>query len=272
MKLHRSVLSLCLAALLAACQSGPAGQPNYEPDSTGASYSSDSEPIGERADARTRSKAHNDLAAAYYGLGNLAVALQESRIAVQADPSYASAYNMQGLINIELRDNKAAEQSFLRGLQLAPQDPDLNHNYGSFLCRVGREKEGVQRFMQAVKNPLYQTPAKSYAAAAQCVQRSDPEQADGLYQNALRLEPNSPIILQQYASLQYQRGKLDEARSLMGRYNRAVAEPNAEALWLQLRIERKLGNTRDEASYAAQLGRRFPNSPQRQALQRGAYD
>lgn len=271
MRLHRVALSLCLTVLLAACQSGP-GQPSYDPDSMATASSGDSELFGERADARTRSKAHNDLAAAYYGLGNLAVALQESRIAVQADPTYASAYNMQGLINIELRDNNAAEQSFLRGLQLAPQDPDLNHNYGSFLCRVGREKEGVQRFMQAVKNPLYQTPAKSYATAAQCVQRIDPEESDGLYRNALRLEPNNPTILQQYAGLQYQRGKLDEARDLMARYNQAAAEPNAEALWLQLRIERKLGNTRDEASYAAQLGRRYPNSPQTQALQRGAYD
>jgi type IV pilus assembly protein PilF len=49
-------------------------------------------------------------------------------------------------------------------------------------------------------------------------------------------------------------------------------EATAESLWLALRIERRLGQRADELSYANQLRRRFPQSMEAQALQRGAYE
>jgi len=58
---------------------------------------------------------------------------------------------------------------------------------------------------------------------------------------------------------------------LVERYNRG-APPSAEALWLAVRIERKLGNRTAENSYAAQLRLRFPKSTEYQALQRGEFD
>jgi type IV pilus assembly protein PilF len=64
---------------------------------------------------------------------------------------------------------------------------------------------------------------------------------------------------------------MEEARKLVGRFNKLVT-PNAESLWLALRIERKLGERVAESSYATQLRRRYPASPQYQLLQRGAYD
>ena len=57
----------------------------------------------------------------------------------------------------------------------------------------------------------------------------------------------------------------------MSQHNKLVA-PSAEALWLALRIERKLGERVAEQSYANQLRRRFPSSPEYQALQRGSFD
>ena len=228
--------------------------------------------IMERADARTRAKAHVDLAAAYYEAGRLAVALDEARIAMTADPTYPQAYNIQGLVNFDMRDNLAAEQSFKRGLQLSPQDPDLNHNYGWFLCRTGRESEATQWFMTAIKNPLYTTPARSYAAAASCLQTKNPAEAGDLYERALRLDPANPNTLQSYANFLFQQNRIPEARALLERYTVLVPEPNAEALWLLLRVARKQGDRNAEASYGAQLRRRFPKSPQAAALLRGAYE
>jgi type IV pilus assembly protein PilF len=51
-----------------------------------------------------------------------------------------------------------------------------------------------------------------------------------------------------------------------------IVEATAESLWLALRIERRLGQRADELSYANQLRRRFPQSMEAQALQRGAYE
>lgn len=227
--------------------------------------------IGERADARARAKAHTDLAAAYYELGNMGVALEEVRIALSADTSYAPAYNVQGLISLELRDNAGAEASFKRALALAPNDPDVRHNYGFFMCQTGRPQEGLQEYMTAIRSPLYQTPAKTWAAAGRCIMDRDPAEAERYFDRALRLDPNSLGAMMPYAQLQYRRGAYLEARNLVSRYQKIV-EPTAESLWLGVRVERKLGDRSAELNAATQLRRRFPNSKEYQELLRGNFD
>lgn len=228
--------------------------------------------ITEAKDARTRAKAHTDLAGAYYELGNLSVALEEVRLAVASDSTYAPAYNVQGLINMDLKDNAAAEASFQRGLKLASQDPDLNHNYGWFLCQTGRVDESLKWFMNAVRNPLYATPARSYTAAGRCLRAKNPQEAATYFERALRLDPNHVQAMLPYAEVLYRRGELSQAKAVVGRYHQLQSDPTAESLWLALRIERKLGDRNSENSYAAQLRRRYANSNEYRSLQRGEYE
>ncbi len=227
--------------------------------------------IGDMADGRTRAKAHTDLAGAYYELGNLAVALEEVRIALAADSGYAAAYNIHGLIHMELKDNAAADASFKRALALAPQDPDVNHNFGVYLCQTGREEQAIPYFLSAVRNPLYQTPSKSWGAAGRCVMASNAKDAGEYLDRALRLDPNNYNALLPYAELQYRRGNLSEARALVVRYNKLI-EATAESLWLALRIERKLGDQLAENTYATQLRRRHSQSREYQEFVRGNFD
>lgn len=49
-------------------------------------------------------------------------------------------------------------------------------------------------------------------------------------------------------------------------------EPTAEMVWLLLRIERHLGNKAAEASLATQLRRKYPDSPEYQALLKGDFE
>ena len=263
----RRLLAALAGGLIAACATHETTtemiqptDPNYGPV------------VGEVKDARTRAKAHTDLAAAYYELGNVGVALEEVRIAIAADANYAPAYNVHGLVNMDLRENGAAEASFQRGLKLAPQDPDLNHNYGWFLCQTGREDQSIGWFMNAVRNPLYPTPAKSFAAAGRCLQKRDPAEASKYFERALRLDPNNLQAMLPYAELLYRRGQLQQARELVGRFNKLLPEPTAESLWLALRIERKRGDRLAETSFATQLRRRYSNSSEFQSLLRGDYD
>jgi type IV pilus assembly protein PilF len=258
------------ASVCAACASqhdvsgGAESAPQNEPPPPGL--------VTEMKDARTRAKAHSDLASAYYERGNMGIALEEVRLALAADSSYAPAYNVQGLVNMDLKDNAAAEASFKRGLQLAPQDPDLNHNYGWFLCQTGREDQSIQWFMNAIRNPLYSTPAKTYAAAGRCSQKRNPQEATDYFERALRLDPNTRQAMLPYAELLYKRGQLNQAKGLITRYNELAPDPSAESLWLALRIEHKLGDRVAETSYAAQLKRRYANSNEYQAFLRGEFD
>jgi type IV pilus assembly protein PilF len=228
--------------------------------------------VGEVGDPRNRARIHTELASLYYGQGNMAVALEELRIAAAADPSYATAHSMFGLVYAQLRENQLAQQSFLRALQLAPTDPDINHNYGSFLCQSRREAESIQYFLAAIRNPLYPTPSRSYSAAGMCsMLAGNLQDAEELLQRALRLEPEEPLALLQMGQIRYRQGRYPEARAFVSRFNRGQ-EPNAESLWLALRIERQLGERVAESAFATQLRRRFPGSREYQALQRGDYE
>ncbi|MFL6228255.1 MAG: type IV pilus biogenesis/stability protein PilW [Pyrinomonadaceae bacterium] len=228
--------------------------------------------IGEVGTPSARARAHTELASAYLGRGNVGVALEETRLALRADSSYAPAYNVLGLVHMELRENQQAEDAFERALRLDPGDPDTNHNFGLFLCQTGREEQGVRHFLAAVRNPLYALPQKTYALAASCVlKKNNEKEAVDFFDRSLRLDPTYPPALIGLAQLKYRRGELGEAKALVGRYNKAV-EPTAESLWLALRVERRLGDRVAESSFASQLRRRFAGSKEYQDLQKGRFE
>lgn len=228
--------------------------------------------VGEVGDPRNRARLHTELAALYYSRGNMGVALDELRIATAADTSYAPAYSMFGLVYLELREKGLAEESFQRALRLAPNDPDINHNYGWYLCQSEREEQSVDYFLRAIRNPLYQKPWRSYSAAGLCLLRINKlEDAEALFQRALKINRNDPRANLQMGEIRYRQGAFDEAQRWVRRFEQ-VSPSTAESLWLGLRIERKLGQRMNEASLASQLRRRFPGSPQYQKLQRGEYD
>ncbi len=257
----RRILIAASLFMLAACASQAPEEPSMD---TGT--------ITEVGEPRNRARLHTELAAEYFARGNMGVALEELRIASSADAGYAPAHSMFGMVYMELRENKLAEQSFERALRLAPNDGDINHNYGWFLCQTKREPDSIKYFLQAIRNPLYATPWRSYSAAGTCTLRvNNLKDAEDFFLRALKLEPDEPGSLLQLGSIRYRQGNMGEARRLVSRYNRLV-NPSAESLWLALRIERKLGERVAEQSYANQLRRRFPGSPEYQALLRGQFD
>jgi type IV pilus assembly protein PilF len=253
--------------LLAALAAGCAGQPEVQ-GPVGSTRTITGDPTA----PRNRARVHTDLATLYYARGNMSVALEELRVAVAADPGYATAHGVFGLVYMELRENALAEASFERALGYAPEDPDINHNYGWFLCQIGRTREAKPYFRKALDNPLYVTPGRTYAAAGTCaLKEGSLREAEENLERALRLEPTLPIAMLRLAELRYRQGRLVDARAALSRYS-ALAQPSAESLWLALRVERRHGARTAELSYANQLRRRFPDSPEYQALQRGQYE
>jgi type IV pilus assembly protein PilF len=95
--------------------------------------------------------------------------------------------------------------------------------------------------------------------------------AEAFFERALKLEPDEPPSLVGLGLIRYRQGNIGEARKLVARYNKLVT-PTPESLWLALRIERRLGEQMQEQAFANQLRRRYPESPEYQALQRGQFD
>ncbi|MGZ5084463.1 MAG: tetratricopeptide repeat protein, partial [Usitatibacter sp.] len=119
--MRNAIAIACIAAALAGCASQSTTESHPVTDSTG-------------ADARRRAEVHTALAGEYYSRGNFTVALSEVRLALKDDATYFPAYNMQGLVYMELREDGQARDSFSQALKLSPNNAEVLNNYGWFLC------------------------------------------------------------------------------------------------------------------------------------------
>jgi type IV pilus assembly protein PilF len=215
-----------------------------------------------------RAKVHTELAALYYERAQLGVALEELRLALLAEPGYAPAYGVRGLVHMALREDKEAEDDFQRSLALDSVNSEAHNNYGWFLCQRGHEREAVKHFLAALKNPLYSTPEKAYLNAGVCSRKAgEMKDAVEFMQKALLIQPDMPEALLGMAELDFANGEYAAAKSGFTRYaQNAAVNLTAENLWLAVRIERKLGDKNSEDSYALQLRKRFPDSREAQLM------
>ncbi len=264
-----TLLALLASLCLVACSSGGGAPSNVQKQPE---ESPDSRNPTKPRDARTRAKLHTELGSLYLHGGNLAVALEELTIAISIDPDYAKAYAIRGLAGYHVHEIPFADQDFRKALSLDANDPEINNNYGWFLCQIGRGKEAIDFFQRAMKSPLYETPEKAYLNAGACYAKlGDLASAENYVQHSLRIAQGNPQALLQLASINYRRGHLEQAKQELTDLLRNQ-DPSAEALWLGVRIERRLGDRVAEGKYASQLRRKFPLSPEAQELLQNNFE
>lgn len=222
--------------------------------------------------AQQRSQLRTDLAAGYYERGQMDVALEELGEAVRLDPGNARAYNIYGLVYTFLGENAKAETNFQRGLGLAPQDSEIRHNWGWYLCTHGRARDAMAEFEAALSNPLYRTPEIALVNAGRCATSfGDVKGAETYFRRALASAPGDPNASYGLALLAYKGARYEEARGwVKGTLTRNNAPP--EALYLGMCIERNLGDRQSELSYISQLRNRYPDSAETRALGGGTCE
>ncbi|WP_026224559.1 type IV pilus biogenesis/stability protein PilW [Methyloversatilis thermotolerans] len=265
-------VAVCLASLLAACAGTQGGASPASPaTSAPVSDYKPVEPVVTGA-SRTRAKSHTDLGLAYLEAGNVAVALEEAKMALRDDSTYGPAYNLKALAHMYLQERPLAQENFEKALRLAPNDPDINNNFGWFLCQGGDTARAMALFNAAIRNPLYNFPTRPYTNAGMCAMRAgDLATAEVNFLRAVNADPRNSQAVYNLADLFYRRGNFIEARKYLSEFH-AQQDPVAESLWLAVRIERKLGDKVAEAGFASQLRRRFAGTPEHQALMQGNYD
>lgn len=227
-----------------------------------------------RQRALQSARIHTELAGQYYQRGQYRVAIEEAEIALQSKADYAPAYNMLGLVYMDLQEDSRAAWNFDRGLKITPSDPDLHNNFGWFLCqrKPDQMERAVNHFMVAVRDPLYETPERAYANAGLCVLKQDDfTRAQDFFQKALVAQPDYALAKLGLIELDFKRGNLKTAQSGITRFLRAYPF-TPESLWLAIRIAQATGDTNAEANYAFQLQRHFPDSGEAKALRAGGLN
>jgi type IV pilus assembly protein PilF len=242
-----------LLALLVVLSAGCASQTSVE---TG--------PVTETsmADARRRAEVHTALAGEYYSRGNFSVALSETRLALKDDSKYFQAYNMQGLVFMELREDTAAREAFDAALRLSPNNAEVLNNFGWFLCLRSDPARGLTMMQRAAADNYYPTPEKAYLSAGLCLRRMGrAAEAEESLRRAVLIRPDLIGALYNLALITYDRGAYKESEGYLLRYMR-LTPASLEALVLGVRLARQNGDKVAEDSYMQQLRRRFADSPQ----------
>jgi len=246
-------LAFVALTLLVACSSKQTAPEPVPPTPT---------PVPQLAPPLVRAQVHTDLGAGYYERGQLDVALEELNLAIKIDPNYAQAYNISALVYAVLGDDRKAEQSFAQALQLAPNDSDIHHNWGWYLCTHKRERESLTEFEKAVNNPLYHTPEVALVNAGRCSQAAGDERgAENYFRRALAAQPGNPLASLGLAQIAYKAQRYDEARGWM-KGVMLTTNPPPEGLRLGVCVERRLGDRQAELSYISQLRNRYPDAPE----------
>ena len=255
-RLGRIAGAVAVVAFVAACSTKQTVQQAPEPVAL---------PPPQPAAPEVRAQLHTELGAGYYERGQMDIALEELNLAVKIDPNYAQAYNIYGLVYAVLGDDRKAEQSFQHALQLAPNDSDIHHNWGWYLCLHKREREALAEFETAVRNPLYRTPEIALVNAGRCSQSFDEKLAESYYRRALVVQPGNALASLGLAQIAYHDHRYDEARTWM-KGVMLTTNPPPEGLRLGMCIERKLGDRQAELSYVSQLRNRYPEAPETKGI------
>ncbi|HTD02368.1 type IV pilus biogenesis/stability protein PilW [Undibacterium sp.] len=259
---YRFVLgAVCCALMLSAC----ATKTLEGPKNDGLSGT-------ENLDKQKRAAIRMQLAIDYYQQGQQKVALEEIKQALISSPDMVDAYNVRGLIFMDMGEKQLAEDNFLYALKLAPNNADVAQNYGWFLCQNGRERQAMPYFEQALKDPKYTGVGKTLNTAGICsLKLKDGAGAERYFMMAFRADPGNPSVNVNIARMQYERGDYEKAHFYIERMVKAeVLTP--EVLWLAIRIENKRGDQVSVSSLSTQLRRRYPDSKEYDLLQRGVFN
>lgn len=250
---------------LAGCASNPdasgsgVGRPDIVTDS-------------DEPEIRKRARIRLELAVGYFEQGQTTIALDELKQALVADPNFSEAYNLRGLVYMRLNDVPLAEESFRRAMVLDPRNSNVLHNYGWLLCQQSRYPESIKTFSKALSDPLYGGRAKTWMAQGLCQiragQRAD---AEASLLHSYELDAGNPITGYNLANLLFLRGDFVRAQFYVRRINNSELA-NAESLWLGIKVERRMENREAMQQLAGQLKKRYPQSRELTAYERGAFN
>ena len=259
---------LALLAALVGCASQPGGVGGSNADLSSAGIQTPSDDSEARRRARTRLA----LAIGYFENGQHTVALDEFKRVVQIDPTFADAYNLGGMIYMQLNDVPLAEAHFQRAISIDSRDANAWHNLGWLQCEQRRYPDAAQSFQRALAVPGYPGRARTLMTQGICEARGgDRAAAETTLMRSYELDAANPVTGYNLSQLLYLRGDYSRAQFYIRRLNNSE-QANAESLWLGIKVERRMNNPQAMEQLASQLRRRFAQSRELQSFERGSFD
>jgi type IV pilus assembly protein PilF len=249
-----------VAVLLAGCvSSGGSNRSNTN--------NSSSRFKSEETEAEKAGSLNKQLGTVYLRQGNLSLAKEKLERAEKYNPRDPEIHSVLALLYERLDIPEEVDKHYRTAIRLAPKDPQILNNYAVYLCQHGRTDEGVKRFTEAARNPLYRTPELAYTNAGVCLRSAKRyDESSNSFARALQIRPNYAEAMYQFADLTLERGQVAQGREQLDKYL-ASYDATADLLLLGVRMSRALGDRMAEEKYTRRLRVEFAGSQQLRSLE-----
>ncbi len=200
------------------------------------------------------------LALSYLQSGNFSQAKFNLDRALDYSPNKSEVHSVRGLYFERIGSLDKALSSYQKAFDLEPSSASSQHNYGSFLCKLGHYKKAKKLLNLAVESPTYSQPGRSYLNLAYCnLEQGNYYQALAYLIDANKHEPSASDILLMLASLNYALLDYESALSWYAKY-KTLVKPTASGLMLGLFIYQELGLTDEIELNKAEIVRNHSTS------------
>ncbi|MEH6492072.1 type IV pilus biogenesis/stability protein PilW [Halopseudomonas sp.] len=221
---------------------------------------------GRKVDPEQARDAYIQLGLGYLQKGETERAKKPLSEALALDPKSAAANTALALVFQYEGEYETAEKHFLAALAGDPQNARILNNYGAFLLDRERYPEALGYFQKASEDTLYAERSRVFENLGLTYQRMGaPAEARESFERSLRLNSRQPRALLELAQLEFQAQDYVPA----WQHYRAFAEmsgQNAASLGLGIQLAKRFEDHSRAASYALQLKRLYPASPEAKAL------
>lgn len=216
--------------------------------------------------AETAASFNMQLAIEYLKQGNLTAAREKIERALVQNPKNPAVHTVAGLLFERLGEYNKADKHYEQAVRLDARNPDVQNNYGAYLCRRGKTARAEVLLLQASRDPIYRTPEVALTNLGICLRNSGKaEEAEKYLRAALARRPQYPDALFQMADLSFARANYLPGRAFLQRYL-TVGPATPEVLWLGARLESALGDDAAALDYRERLKREFPTSDETSKL------
>ncbi|MEG0921761.1 MAG: type IV pilus biogenesis/stability protein PilW [Comamonas sp.] len=214
----------------------------------------------DQTELQRRAAIRLELAANYFQAGKMTIALDEIKQTLALDPTSGDAYNIRGLIYMQMGESDIAGESFTKAQALKPGDANIMHNHGWLLCQEKKYDAADRYFAQALVQRQYYQQSKTLMAQGLCYEAAGKaSEAEAALLKAYEYDAGNPVVSYNLARLMHQRGDSQRGQFYIRRLNNGELA-NSESLYLGIQIERALGDRTVARQLGNQLQKRFPDS------------
>jgi len=224
------------------------------------------QPQKRKADPDAGRDAYIQLGLGYLQEGETESAKAPLSEALKLDPRSAAAHLALAMVFQQEGETASADKHYRDALASEPGNPRILNNYGVFLLSEERYQDALGYFEQAAEDTLYGERSRVFENIGLTYQRMDkPEEAKASFERALRLNSRQPVALLQMAKIEFASQNYVPAWGYYRNFTEFSGQ-NAESLWLGIQLARRFEDHNRAASYALQLRRLYPTSPEAKAL------